>query len=90
MAGLYIKDIQSSAADFGKGSQRDLLDAITMVDAKETPFMAMVPKVAAPINALYEWPVDIAEAPDDNAVKECQIRRYLTNAVNFCQWDKFA
>ena len=70
MAGLYIKDIQSTAADFGKGSQRDLLDAITMVDAKETPFMAMVPKGSAPINALYEWPVDIAEAPDDNAVKD--------------------
>lgn len=68
MAGLYVKDIQSTAADFGKGSQRDLLDAITMVDAKETPFMAMVPKGSAPINALFEWPVDIQETPGDNAV----------------------
>ena len=34
MAGLYIGNIQSSATDFGKGSQRDLLDSITMVDAK--------------------------------------------------------
>ena len=68
MAGLYIGNIQSSATDFGKGSQRDLLDSITMVDAKETPFMAMVPKGSAPTNALFEWPVDVAETPGDNAV----------------------
>jgi hypothetical protein len=68
MAGLYIGNIQSTATDFGKGSQRDLLDSITMVDAKETPFMAMVPKGSAPINALFEWPVDVAETPGDNAV----------------------
>ena len=52
MAGLFITGVQTSSTDFGKGSQRDLLDAITMVDAKETPFMAMVGKGTSPINAL--------------------------------------
>ena len=42
MAGLFVSGIQASSTDFGKGSQRDLMDAITMVDAKETPFMALV------------------------------------------------
>lgn len=67
MAGLYIKDIQSSATDFGKGSQRDLLDAITVADAKETPLFAAIPKGSQPINALFEYPVDKAETPGDNA-----------------------
>ena len=70
MAGLFVSSIQASSTDFGKGSQRDLLDAITMVDAKETPFMAMVPKGSAPINALYEWPVDKEETPGHNAVAD--------------------
>ena len=70
MAGLFISGVQSSSTDFGKGSQRDLLDAITMVDAKETPFMAMVPKGTAPINALYEWPADKQETPGHNAVAD--------------------
>jgi hypothetical protein len=70
MAGLFISGVQASSTDFGKGSQRDLMDAITMVDAKETPFMAMVPKGTAPINALYEWPADKQETPGHNAVAD--------------------
>ena len=70
MAGLYIGNIQSSATDFGKGSQRDLLDSITMVDAKETPFFSMAPKGSAPTNALFEWPVDVNETPGDNATAD--------------------
>ena len=70
MAGLFISGVQASSTDFGKGSQRDLMDAITMVDAKETPFMAMVSKGTAPINALYEWPVDKQETPAHNAVAD--------------------
>ncbi len=70
MAGLFISGVQASSTDFGKGSQRDLLDAITMVDAKETPFMAMVSKGTAPINALYEWPADKQETPGHNAVAD--------------------
>ena len=70
MAGLFVSGIQASSTDFGKGSQRDLMDAITMVDAKETPFMAMVSKGTAPVNALYEWPVDKQETPGHNAVSD--------------------
>ena len=70
MAGLFVSGIQASSTDFGKGSQRDLTDAITMVDAKETPFMAMVSKGTAPVNALYEWPVDKQETPGHNAVSD--------------------
>ncbi len=70
MAGLFISGVQATSTDFGKGSQRDLMDAITMVDAKETPFMAMVSKGTAPVNALYEWPVDKQETPGHNAVAD--------------------
>jgi len=70
MAGLFISGVQATSTDFGKGSQRDLMDAITMVDAKETPFMAMVSKGTAPVNALYEWPVDKQETPAHNAVAD--------------------
>ena len=70
MAGLYIGNIQSSATDFGKGSQRDLLNSISMVDAKETPLFSQISKGSAVINALFEWPVDVAETPGDNAVAD--------------------
>jgi len=50
------------------GSQRDLLDAITLVDSKETPFFSLCPKGSAPTNILFEWPVDKQLAPTDSAV----------------------
>ncbi len=49
------------------GSQRDLLDAITAVDSKNTPFFSIVPKGSAPTNILFEWPVDKQLAPVDSA-----------------------
>jgi hypothetical protein len=64
---LYIHDVVSQ-----NGSQRDLLDAITLVDAKETPFMALAPKGTAPTNVNFEWPVDKNLAPKLNATKDGQ------------------
>lgn len=52
------------------GSQRDLLDYVTIVDAIETPFTSMVPKGPAPDNVLMEWPVDTEETPTDNKTIE--------------------
>tara|TARA_R110002051_G_scaffold322051_1_gene411482 strand:- start:2654 stop:3907 length:1254 start_codon:yes stop_codon:yes gene_type:complete len=49
------------------GSNRDLLNAITLVDAKECPFMAMVPKAGGVTNLNFEWPVDKELTADDNA-----------------------
>ena len=60
-----------SAADvFGPapgGSNRDLLNAITVVDAKECPLMAMIPKAGGVTNLSFEWPVDKELTADDNA-----------------------
>lgn len=60
-----------SAADvFGPapgGSNRDLLNAITLVDAKECPLMAMIPKAGGVTNLNFEWPVDKELTADDNA-----------------------
>lgn len=50
-----------------RGSQRDLLDVVTLVDAKECPFTSIIPKGPAPDQVLMEWPVDAQEDPDDNA-----------------------
>lgn len=64
-------DESGSAANvFGPapgGSNRDLLNAITLVDAKECPFMAMVPKAGGVTNLNFEWPVDKELTADDNA-----------------------
>ena len=49
------------------GSNRDLLNAITLVDAKECPLMAMIPKAGGVTNLNFEWPVDKELAADDNA-----------------------
>ena len=65
----------SNADVFGPapgGSNRDLLNAITLVDAKECPFMAMVPKAGGVTNLNFEWPVDKELAADDNSVIDGQ------------------
>lgn len=49
------------------GSNRDLLNAITLVDAKECPMMAMIPKAGGVTNLQFEWPVDKELTADDNA-----------------------
>jgi hypothetical protein len=54
------------------GSNRDLLNAITLVDAKECPFMAMVPKAGGVTNLNFEWPVDKELTADDNSVIDGQ------------------
>ena len=65
---LYSHDVQNPASPKVSGSHRDLLDAITLVDSKETPLFSMVPKGSAPTNILFEWPVDKQLAPVDSAV----------------------
>lgn len=64
-------DESGSAANiFGPapgGSNRDLLNAITLVDAKECPLMAMIPKAGGVTNLNFEWPVDKELTADDNA-----------------------
>lgn len=54
------------------GSNRDLLNAITLVDAKECPFMAMVPKAGGVTNLTFEWPVDKELEAADNSVIDGQ------------------
>jgi hypothetical protein len=49
------------------GSNRDLLNAITLVDAKECPLMAMIPKAGGVTNLNFEWPVDKELTAADNA-----------------------
>jgi len=64
-------DESGSAANvFGPapgGSNRDLLNAITLVDAKECPLMAMIPKAGGVTNLNFEWPVDKELTAEDNA-----------------------
>jgi hypothetical protein len=64
------------------GSHRDLLDAITLVDAKETPFFSMVPKGKAPININFEWPVDKQLAPVDSATIDGTDLAHSNTAAN--------
>lgn len=50
------------------GSQRALVDRVTLVNAIRFPFMAQVPKGPTVDNLKYEWPADLFEDPEDNAV----------------------
>jgi len=68
----YTQNDESGSAQnvFGPapgGSNRDLLNAITLVDAKECPLMAMIPKAGGVTNLNFEWPVDKELTADDNA-----------------------
>jgi hypothetical protein len=55
MAGLF--EINQVA------KREDLLDLLTRVDEKATPFMSLVNKGATPRNTYIEWPVDNYDAP---------------------------
>lgn len=55
MAGLF--EINQVA------KREDLLDLLTRVDEKATPFMSLVSKGSTPQNTYLEWPVDIYAAP---------------------------
>ena len=52
------------------GSERDLLDNLTMVMSGETPIMASIGKGGKAINMDIEWPVDTYEAPRFNATPD--------------------
>jgi len=56
MANPVVSDILT----FG---QRDLLDYITLVDMKDTPFFTLLPKGSTPDAVTVEWPVDNQVAP---------------------------
>lgn len=85
MPGTVVTDIL--------GSQRDLMDNITLVDAKETPLFSMIEKGKEATNMLFEWPVDQNMAPRDNAVVDGKDVDSFENATqaydtlnNRCQW----
>lgn len=52
------------------GSQRSLIDAVTLVNAKDLPFLAMVPKGPSVDNLQYEWPLDQYEDAETNATED--------------------
>jgi len=75
----------SNAAIFGPapgGSNRDLLNAITLVDAKECPLMAMIPKAGGVTNLNFEWPVDKELAAEDNAAIDGRDLQHGFTSVN--------
>lgn len=64
MPGQLLDDVIGKNA-----SRRDLSDIVTIVDAKDTPFVSMVPKgQQSEDNMLMEWPADKEEEPTENAV----------------------
>ena len=64
MPGSLLQDIL--------GSPREILDKITIVDAKKTPFLSGLDKAGsfANTNMHIEWPVDAEEEPSENAVPD--------------------
>lgn len=64
------------------GSNRDLLNAITLVDAKECPLMAMIPKAGGVTNLNFEWPVDKELAAEDNAAIDGRDLQHGFTSVN--------
>ncbi len=63
------------------GSQRALVDRVTLVNAIKFPFMAMVPKGPTVDNLKYEWPVDKFEDPEDQAVVDGTDVNEFSNAA---------
>jgi hypothetical protein len=75
------------------GSQRSLIDSVTLVNAKALPFLSMVPKGPSVNNLLYEWPLDEFEDADTNAVEDGKDVENFDNAqeqyatvANRIQW----
>lgn len=64
MPGSLLQDIL--------GSPREILDKITIVDAKKTPLLSGISKgdTFAKTNMHLEWPVDAEEEPGENAVPD--------------------
>ena len=75
------------------GSQRSLIDSVTLVNAKALPFLAQVPKGPSVNNLLYEWPLDQFEDAASNAVEDGKDVESFDNAqqdytvvANRIQW----
>ena len=65
------------------GKREDLLDLLTRVDEKATPFMTLVNKGATPRNTYIEWPVDIYDAPSlGGTVDGTDVSTYENHAAN--------
>lgn len=65
------------------GKREDLLDLLTRVDEKATPFMTLVNKGATPRNTYIEWPVDIYDAPSlGGTVDGSDVSSYENHAAN--------
>ena len=65
------------------GKREDLLDLLTRVDEKATPFMSLVNKGATPRNTYIEWPVDIYDAPSlGGTVDGSDVSSYENHAAN--------
>ena len=45
------------------GKREDLLDLLTRVDERQTPYLSMSRKGTTPRNTLLEWPVDTYDDP---------------------------
>lgn len=60
MAGLFEKS--------QVGKREDLLDVLTIVDYKETPFLAECRRGPTPSNTYMEWPVDVYADPSLSGV----------------------
>src|SRR6056300_712821 len=65
------------------GKREDLLDLLTRVDEKATPFMTLVNKGATPRNTYIEWPVDVYDAPSlGGTVDGSDVSSYENHAAN--------
>lgn len=60
MAGTLVQNV--------RGSQRELVDRVTLVNSQTYPFMASCNKGPTVANVNYEWPVDKFEDAEDNAI----------------------
>ena len=88
MAGLFetAQEIGPFSTDNSKrtgGSQRDLANAIFSVDAKSTPLLSMIPKAEGVVNTTYEYPVDAALDPKDNATTDSFASAELNENTDF-------
>ncbi|ADD94810.1 hypothetical protein, partial [uncultured phage MedDCM-OCT-S12-C102] len=61
--------------------KEDLLDLITRVDEKATPFMSLVNKGSTPHNTFIQWPVDTyADAALGGTVDGTDVASYANHA----------
>jgi len=81
MAMLFERGLNNASPQVGK--REDLLDLITRVDEKATPFMALVNKGSTPRNTYIEWPVDAYADPSlGGTVDGTDVSSYDNHAAN--------